>query len=232
MDKLYYDEMINSVEIDTYYNALNFKIYSDDIYIGNGIDFIEPQLLGNISGDITLTSCQVPSNSLSIRVFRSDNKRFVCEYPLINNHYDIPNLYVGIKYDVILCDSSKTIEHQVSSARLPLKYEQYKNYIPFEIIGFKIIDIDNIIILKWDINMSITNGRIGIFEIYMDNNEIDIENLQNYKKLTTMSTNIKMNESFTKYLIIHRYKDTFNFYRIDNIHFGRPYDLTVEFKND
>lgn len=83
----------------------------------------QPMIKGYIYGKVNVQDCANNQNALEVRCFRSDNKRFIGSYkPDSNGDYNIPNLDVNAKYDLILVDTERTIEQQVSSYRTPTSY--------------------------------------------------------------------------------------------------------------
>lgn len=99
---------------------LNYDTKVSILYNGYILELKENITYGAIYGQVNLTNCD--HGDMEILCFRSDNKRFIGRYEIINSRYSIPNLDVNSRYDIVLVDKSKKIEQQVSSYRQPFKY--------------------------------------------------------------------------------------------------------------
>lgn len=79
---------------------------------------------GFISGSVNLANCGLKKGQkLKVYCYRNDTQRLIGIYELDDyNRYEIPNLDVNSKYDIIFKDDSRKIENISSSYRTPKEY--------------------------------------------------------------------------------------------------------------
>ena len=75
---------------------------------------------GYISASVVIAECN--DSDFVIQCFRSSDKQFIGEYPIIDNRYTIDNLNLSQTYDIMLHDKNKVVETQVHSRRTPSIY--------------------------------------------------------------------------------------------------------------
>ncbi len=106
-------------------NDLNFDTKVSIFYNGYIIDLQDDIDYGELYGQVNLINCGINDiTNVEILCFRNDDKRFIGRYNLDGNRYTIPNLHADVRYDIVLVDKSRTIEQQVSSYRLPTRYQK------------------------------------------------------------------------------------------------------------
>lgn len=103
------------------YNTTNLN---GNIKIGGTLTPVEyyiGQTRGYISASVVITECL--DSDFVIHCFRSSDKQFIGEYPIIDDRYTIDNLNLTQTYDIMLYDKNKVVETQVHSRRTPSIYQ-------------------------------------------------------------------------------------------------------------
>lgn len=78
---------------------------------------------GYISGTVSLKRCGVKSSNMKVYCYRSDTNRFIGIYSVDKDgNYNIPNLDINSRYDIIFRDTTRTIKDQISNYRKPISY--------------------------------------------------------------------------------------------------------------
>lgn len=103
------------------YNTTNLN---GNIKIGDTltpVEYFKTQQRGYISASVVITECI--DSDFVIHCFRSSDKQFIGEYPIIDDRYTIDNLNLTQTYDIMLHDRNKVVETQVHSRRTPSIYQ-------------------------------------------------------------------------------------------------------------
>jgi len=144
---------------------------------------------GHISGNISVTNCDVSSsNVLSIRCYRSSDNLFIGDYKVgSTGFYEVPNLDLNEKYDIILIDTSKSIEWQVLSMRDPIPYGL--DELPVIYKADKIQNINTVVTsvgayISWDFAKQ-EGTKVDHIVVYKSNTEININKIDLYDSDTT-----------------------------------------------
>lgn len=124
---------------------------------------------GYISGNVTLSNCEVHYSQLYVLCLRNDGVK-IGEYPVSSSYsYNIPNLDINTKYNIILIDKNKDLEWIVSSFRSPKPYS--------EVVGPAIIEtiyFHNNSNNQRCIRLSVSDlTKIDYIKIYYSLNQID-----------------------------------------------------------
>lgn len=127
---------------------------------------------GYISGNVTLSNCEVHYSQLYVLCLRNDGVK-IGEYPVSPSYsYNIPNLDVNTKYNIILIDKNKDIEWIVSSFRPPKPYAEVLGPAIIETIYFH--NSNN----QRCIRLSVSDlSKIDYIKIYYSMNQIDETNM-------------------------------------------------------
>ena len=109
-----------SFEFENY----NLETLKGNIKIGDTLTPVEyylNQQRGYISASVVIGECG--DSDFVIHCFRSSDKQFIGEYPIIDDRYTIDNLNLTHTYDIMLHDKNKIVETQVHSRRTPSIYQ-------------------------------------------------------------------------------------------------------------
>lgn len=212
-------KILNNNEDNLKIRNSRYLITAEDGYrniINNKTNMIK----GYIECTPYLSKCEVDINNIYFRCFRSKDGLFIGKYTLSNGIAFIPNLDCNTEYDIILVDESKTLEQKVKSRIKP------KPYPPTNIIGLhNIIDIttveneDESVIIRWNYNL-IQGGQFGNIRVYHSNNDIDIDNLIEYKyRVPTARSYIIIPRVHKNFVIEHIKDNIVDYYRVTHNNF-------------
>lgn len=119
---LLYNTYDNTIKYDyiTDFNKWNIRIVEEDRYVSL-VTLSDKR--GELSGDVFLSNCDGANVvDLFIRCYSSSDHRFIGDFDIVYNMYNIPNLDATIEYDIILVDRSETLEQKILSKRKPTAY--------------------------------------------------------------------------------------------------------------
>lgn len=113
-----------------YYDVNFMDEYSlDDYEINDLVTGAKYQVLkhemirGFISGTVNLKGCGVAAKDMKVYCYRDDTHRLIGIYSVDETgKYNIPNLDVNSKYDIIFKDETRKIKDQISNYRTPKVY--------------------------------------------------------------------------------------------------------------
>lgn len=113
-------------QLTTNFEFLNYNTtnLNGSIKVGDTLTPVEyyiGQTRGYISASVVITECL--DSYFVIHCFRSSDKQFIGEYPIIDDRYTIDNLNLTQTYDIMLHDKNKVVETQVHSRRTPSIYQ-------------------------------------------------------------------------------------------------------------
>ena len=162
----------------------NNKLYKEVRYTTK-----KDMVKGHISGNISVTNCDVSSsNVLLIRCYRSSDNLFIGDYKVgSTGFYEVPNLDLNEKYDIILIDTSKSIEWQVLSMRDTVPYGL--DELPVIYKADKIQNINTVVTsvgayISWDFAKQ-EGTKVDHIVVYKSNTEININKIDLYDSDTT-----------------------------------------------
>lgn len=124
---LYFIDMVVEIECDGEYSFDNTSDENLKYISINGNVQIYDRILhqnvqrGYISASVVIGECG--DSDFVIHCFRSSDKQFIGEYPIIDDRYTIDNLNLTQTYDIMLHDKNKVVETQVHSRRTPSIYQ-------------------------------------------------------------------------------------------------------------
>lgn len=97
------------------------KNYKKEFYYNPATDSFNTMQRGNLFGKVNLKSCEIDDyTTLQILCYRNSDRQYIGTYKVKSDGtYEIPNLDVNSKYDIILYDSIRRLEQQVQSYRTP-----------------------------------------------------------------------------------------------------------------
>lgn len=183
---------------------------------------------GYISGNINLSNCDVHYSSLYMLCLRNDGVK-IGEYQVTSSYsYNIPNLDMNTKYNVILIDRNKDLEWIVSSYRSPAPYEEIELPSNIETLIYY-SGLNNSRHIKINLN---DYTKSDYFKIYYSNEEIDESKINTtpYFYSTELDNNIDSyyNQGYIYFAIVNIFNNlSSNIFTIANI--SVPYNLTAEF---
>ena len=117
----------NVISVFAKNNFVDLSLFKYGYYkleYNNYYKFINPQqtiIPGYINGNINLKSCG--DVDIKIHCYRNGDHFFIGEYsPTTDGYYEIPNLDVNTKYDVVMVDNNRLIEQKIISYQTPKSY--------------------------------------------------------------------------------------------------------------
>jgi len=179
----YYNEGVDGY---VYLNSLKIDEYT--IKSGNYIRRFGknslPMIKGSLSGSVNVIGCE-GDNSFKIKCYRAYDDYFIGEYLLEFGKYDIPNLDVNTKYNIILFDLNGNLESKILSNRSPKPYNsnELQVYRPTSLNYNKITATS--VYISWNFA-----GDVNSFLLYRSDLPIDITKLpQPFDEITLYSYN-------------------------------------------
>lgn len=105
------ENSIDNIEVHDLVNGQKYPLYTHEM------------IKGFIGGTVNLDSCGVKGDEMKVYCFRSDNNRFIGVYDINTiGKYEIPNLDVNSRYDIVFKTIDRKLENISSSYRQPKKY--------------------------------------------------------------------------------------------------------------
>ena len=120
----YGNELDTQITTDFEFKNYNIEKLNGNIKIGDTLTPVEyyiNQERGYIYASALIIECL--DSDFVIHCFRSSDKQFIGEYPIIDDRYTIDNLNLTQTYDIMLHDKNKIVETQVHSRRTPSIYQ-------------------------------------------------------------------------------------------------------------
>lgn len=103
----------------------SFEDYEiNDLVTGAKYPVLKHEMIrGFISGTVNLKGCGVAAKDMKVYCYRDDTHRLIGVYDVdADGKYNIPNLDVNSKYDIIFKDETRKIKDQISNYRTPKVY--------------------------------------------------------------------------------------------------------------
>lgn len=96
----------------------------NDLVTGAKYPVLKHEMIrGYISGTVNLKGCGVAAKDMKVYCYRDDTHRLIGIYSVDETgKYNIPNLDVNSKYDIIFKDETRKIKDQISNYRTPKVY--------------------------------------------------------------------------------------------------------------
>jgi len=130
-----------------------------------------PMVKGSLSGSVNVLGCEGENNNFKIKCYRSYDDYLIGEYSLEFGKYNIHNLDVNTKYNIILVDLNQNLESKILSNRVPIPYENTVYIYRPTSLNWNLITSNNVFI-SWRFA-----GDVDTFTIYRSNNPINVNSL-------------------------------------------------------